>query len=100
MAFNGFSRDAAHFVWEVTMTQWFGNLHNKPIRASLVQSFTPLVLVFLWPGRLPQSRASLTASQGVAGSRISTVSLPLPLIQEGQMSVSGKSMCTKYWLTV
>ena len=23
----------------------------------------------------------------------------LPLIQEGQLSVTGKSMCTKYWLT-
>ena len=30
---------------------------------------------------------------------ISTVILPLPLIQEGQMSVSGESRCTKYWLT-
>ena len=34
--------------------------------------------------------------QGVAGS---TVILPLPLIQEGQMSVSGESMCARYWLT-
>ena len=54
-------------------------------------------------------RASLTANQGVAGSSlrqahtfveiygeiISTVILPLPLIQEGQMSVSGESMYTK-----
>ena len=23
----------------------------------------------------------------------------LPLFQEGQLSVTGKSMCTKYWLT-
>ena len=23
----------------------------------------------------------------------------LPLIQEGQLSVTGESMCTKYWLT-
>ena len=30
---------------------------------------------------------------------IPTVILPLPLIQEGQLSVSGESMCTKYWLT-
>ena len=27
------------------------------------------------------------------------LSLLLPLIQEGQLSVTGKSMCTKYWLT-
>ena len=30
---------------------------------------------------------------------IYTIILPLSLIQEGQMSVSGESMCTKYWLT-
>ena len=30
---------------------------------------------------------------------ISMVILPLQLIQEGQMSVSGGSMCTEYWLT-
>ena len=29
---------------------------------------------------------------------ISTVIRPLPLIQDGQMSVSGESMCTMYWL--
>ena len=30
---------------------------------------------------------------------ISTVFLPLPLIQEGHLSVNGKTMWTKYWLT-
>ena len=30
---------------------------------------------------------------------ISMVIIYLPLIQEGQLSVTGKSMCTKYWLT-
>ena len=64
-------------------------------------------------GHLAQSGVSLTANQGGAGSSpgpatyiveiyheiISMVILPLPLIQEGQMSVSGESMCTKYWLT-
>ena len=28
----------------------------------------------------------------------STTILSLPLIQEGQLSVTGKRMCTKYWL--
>ena len=31
---------------------------------------------------------------------ISTVILLLPLIQEGLLSVTSKSMCTKYWLTI
>ena len=30
---------------------------------------------------------------------ISTAILPLPLIQEGLLSVTSESMCTKYWLT-
>ena len=30
---------------------------------------------------------------------VSTVILPLLLIQEGQLSIIGKSMCTKYWST-
>ena len=28
------------------------------------------------------------------------LSFLLPLIQEGQLSVTGESMCTKYWLTI
>ena len=29
-----------------------------------------------------------------------TLSFPLPLIQEGQLSVTGESMCTKYRYTL
>ena len=29
--------------------------------------------------------------------KISTAILPLPLIQEEQLSVNGERMCTKYW---
>ena len=31
---------------------------------------------------------------------ISMVILPFPLLQEGQLSIPGKSMCTEYWLTI
>ena len=65
------------------------------------------------PGRLEQSGVSLAANQGVACLSpcpaiyyLGDLSCnnfyshsPLPLIQEGQMYVSGESMCTKYWLT-
>ena len=61
--------------------------------------------------RLVQLGASLTTNQGVASSSPGPATYfrgdlpwnyfyghsPLPLIQEGQMSVSGESMCTKYW---
>ena len=66
------------------------------------------------PGRLAQAEVSLIVNPGVVGSSpgparphavveiyheiISKVILPLPLIH-GQMSVSGESMCTKYWST-
>ena len=47
-------------------------------------------------GRVPDSRAR--------GPRFDTLSAHilsflLLLIQEGQLSVTGESMCTKYWLT-
>ena len=29
--------------------------------------------------------------------KISTTNLPLPLIQEEQLSANGERMCTKYW---
>ena len=58
-------------------------------------------------------RASSPGKQTVAGSilkpgtfvrwrfgheKYSMTILSLPLIQEGQLSVTGKRMCTKYWL--
>ena len=60
------------------------------------------------PGRLAESGVSLTANQvslvrapvrphtfvEIYHEIISTVILPLPLIQEGQMSVSSEFMCT------
>ena len=75
--------------------------------------FGVLVSDFGLPGRLAQSGASLTVNQGFAGSSpgpatyfrgdLSRHNLcghsPLPLIQEGQISVSDESTCTKYWLT-
>ena len=64
------------------------------------------------PGCIAQLGASLTVNQGVAGSspgpatffrwdlvmkNISTTILTLSLIQEGQLSVTGERMGTKYW---
>ena len=44
------------------------------------------------------------SDSGVRGPGFDTWSSPilaflLPLIQEGQLSVTGESMCMKYWLT-
>ena len=52
------------------------------------------------PGCIAQSVGHLTSKSEVLGSIPGHIlSFLLPLIQEGQLSVTGKSMCTKYWLT-
>ena len=59
-------------------------------------------------GRVAQSVGHLTRKSGILGSirgpgfdtRSGNIfSFLLPLFQEGQLSVTGESMCTKYWLT-
>ena len=57
------------------------------------------------PGPLTYESGVLPiALRGPAGPGFDTrsghiLSFLLPLIQEGQVSVTGESMCTKYWLT-
>ena len=47
-------------------------------------------------GRAPDS---LVRGPGFDTRSGNILSFLLPLFQEGQLSVTGKSMCTKYWLT-
>ena len=57
---------------------------------------------FYTPGRVAQSVEHLTRKSRGLGSDTRSgriLSFLLPLIQEGQMSSTGQSMCTKYWLT-
>ena len=49
------------------------------------------------PGRVAPSVGHLTRKFDTRFGNI--LSFLLPLIQEGQLSVTGESMCTKYWLT-
>ena len=52
------------------------------------------------PGRVAQSVGHLTRKSEVLGSiPWHILSFLLPLIQVGHLSVTGESMCTKYWLT-
>ena len=53
---------------------------------------------------VPRSAVGRTPDSLVRGPGFDTLSghilsFLLPLIQEGQLSVTGESMCTKYWLT-
>ena len=59
-------------------------------------------IFFISPGRVAQSVGHLTLKSG-RGPRFDTrsghiLSFLLPLIQEGQLSVTDESMCRKYWL--
>ena len=53
------------------------------------------------PGRVAQSVGHLTRKSGTGFDTQSgnIRSFLLPLFHEGQLSVTGESMCTKYWLT-
>ena len=55
------------------------------------------------PGRVAQSvhsaSGSMARAPGIDTLSGHTLSLLLPLIQEGQLSVNGESMCMRYWLT-
>ena len=52
-------------------------------------------------GRVAQSVARLTRARGPGFDTRSghILSFLLPLIQEGQLSVTGESICTEYWLS-
>ena len=47
-------------------------------------------------GRAPESYVRGPGFDTRSGNILSFL---LPLIQEGQLSVTGESMCTEYWLT-
>ena len=47
-------------------------------------------------GSVSDSRARGTGFNTWSGHKLSFL---LPLIQEGRLSATGESMCTKYWLT-
>ena len=47
-------------------------------------------------GRAPDSEVRGPGFDTRSGNILSFL---LPLFQEGQLSVTGESMCTKYWLT-
>ena len=60
-----------------------------------------IISLFFQPGRVAQSVGRLTRKSGPGFDTRSgnMLSFLLPLFQEGQISVTGEIMCTKYWLT-
>ena len=77
-----------------TVKDIFLNLHtNITGRGSSIAS------VFAWHASGPEFDLHVRhiLSWRLGHENISTVILPLPLIQEEQLSVTGERMCTKYW---
>ena len=67
-----------------------------------MEGITEVFKVIMKPGRVAQSVGHPTHKSGVLGFFTRSghiLSFLLPLFQEGQLSVTGESMCTKYWLT-
>ena len=67
--------------------------HNRVVLTTRSRHFAP--------GRVAQSVGHLTRKSEFLGSIPGWphTFILLPLIQEGQLSVTGESMCTKYWLS-
>ena len=60
-----------------------------------------LLALFSRPGRIAQSVGHLTRKSGPGFDTRSghILSFLFPLFQEGPLSVTGESMCMRYWLT-
>ena len=71
------------------------------IKAGKSKANSPLWPKFEQPGPVAPSEACPLGmhilSWRLGHKKISTAILPLLLIQEEQLSVTGKRMCTKYW---
>ena len=88
---------AAIFVWYLRV-----NGHTNFVsRFGKVHNVNPIADQNTVLGRVAQSVAGLTRARGPRFDTQSghILSFLLPLIQERQLSVTGESMCTKYWLT-
>ena len=75
-------------------------MSNKKNYPSIIIKYS--LLLKHWPGHVALSVGHLTCKsrgQGFDTRSGHILSFLLPLIQEGQLSVTGESMCTKYWLT-
>ena len=81
------------FSWQSTVRTVFpGKISLDPIRHSLYYMLNTDIIV----GRIAQS---VVRGPGFDTRSGNILSFLLPLFQEGQLSVTGESMCTKYWLT-
>ena len=86
----------AQVVLQIFSSQGFFTVQNTKVgtgRGSSIGS------EFAWHASGPEfdSHVRHNFSWRLGHENISTAILPLPLIQEEQLSVTGERMCTKYW---
>ena len=77
-----------------TSLEWatVGKKHNKSLKICKGQgSRSPII------GPVNSQKNQIVCKTYLWLFYISTAILPLPLIQEEQLSVTGERMCTKYW---
>ena len=74
---------------------------DSPDRSSQGHRLNKLGRTPVLPGRGAVGRASDSRARGPGFDTRSghMLSFLLPLVQEGQLSVTGESTCTEYWLT-
>ena len=75
-----------------------------PVTLCYLEHYIVLMSVDIGRGTGVHSAVSSVSNSRARGPRFDTqsgciLSFLLPLIQEGQLSVTGKSMCRKHWLT-
>ena len=79
-----------------------GFKEDKRCQVSHIYLLSHLFAFVSKPGRVAQSVGHLTRRSGVLGSIPGLATyfrFSFRFFQEGQLSVTGESMCTKYWLT-
>ena len=77
-------------------------MQQQQLKLLLKYCSKDMKLQVIEPGRVAQSVGHLTRKSGVLGSIPGLATyfrFFFRFFQEGQLSVTGESMCTKYWLT-
>ena len=100
------------YEWIISEGWIENNLRMDRRQFDTIKLTSKIKYIFCWLGAVARSEAWPLGMQAAPSSiptsgtffhgvlvmkKISTVILPLPLIQEEQLSVTGERMCTKYW---
>ena len=83
------------FMLMIRFTVYAGEMKKKKKKKKKKTNKQKTILTYL----LRAGPRGTIGSPGLATRSGNILSFLLPLFQEGQLSVTGESVCTKYWLT-